>query len=403
MNDNIYWVWLSRLSGIKPNALMRYIERFASAKRIYDSDETELRQVVNSTLAEITALTRKDLSEAQTISEKCQKLGVRIIPLSDEKYPERLMNIYDPPIVLYVKGNIPDIDKECTIGIVGTRKASQYGLTTAERLGYEVAECGGLIISGLAEGIDSAAARGALKASGRAVGVLGTGIDIVFPSQNERLFGDVESGGCLISEYPPGERATRYTFPARNRIISGLSLGVCVVEAPERSGSLITASRALEQGRDVFAVPGSIDLQSFKGSNSLLRDGAELVTCGWDIVSRHEWRFPGKIHEKKTLRKILSPERSRSASDNAPVTASDNVRVAASDAPATAMPAPVKKRPEGLSENELKVLDAIIGQSTADMITSKTDLRPEHVMVALTLLELKGLVKNRGNMTYETN
>jgi DNA processing protein len=248
MDDElIYWVWLSRLAGIKPNALMRYLERFTSAKRIYAAGEAELRQTVNATPAEVAALMRKDLGEAELIIGNCRKIGARILPISSGVYPERLMNIYDPPIVLYVKGDIPNIDRECAIAIAGTRKASQYGLTTAERLGYEAAECGALIISGLAEGIDSAAARGALKSSGRAVGVLGTGIDGIFPSMNVRLFADVENGGCLISEYPPGERASRYTFPARNRIISGLSLGVCIVEAPERSGSLITASRALEQ------------------------------------------------------------------------------------------------------------------------------------------------------------
>jgi DNA processing protein len=214
----------------------------------------------------------------------------------------------------------------------------------------------------------------------------------------------VEQGGCLISEYPPGERANRYTFPARNRIISGLSLGVCIVEAPERSGSLITASRAAEQGRDVFVVPGSIDLQGFRGSNALLRDGAELVTCGWDIVSRHEWRFPNKIHE---IRKSASV-RERKPSDrrvDPPVTlpnpetnyTAENANRAV-EAPAPQQP---RSKPEGLSDDESKVLDVLVGKRTADSITSSTGLRPERVMVALTLLELKGLVKNVGNMMYE--
>jgi DNA processing protein len=400
MPDLIYWIWLSRLPGIRIPALLRYLERFPDAKQLYEASERELRQVSDATNAEVHALMNKSLVESNAIIENCKRLGVNIITLAGERYPDRLANIYDPPILLYVKGNLPDIDNECAIGIVGTRRASVYGLTSAERIAYECAESGALIISGLAEGIDSAAARGALKASGRCIGVLGTGIDIVFPRDNERLFGEVERGGCLISEYPPGERASRFTFPARNRIISGLSLGVCIVEAPERSGSLITASRAAEQGRDVFVVPGSIDLQGFKGSNALLRDGAELVTCGWDIISRHEWRFPNKIQEHRSRRHAAPPREKAS-----PVAKPDKSREEYTSTPFSAeLSAPVipaREKPEGLSDDESKVLDALVGKRTADSITSSTALRPERVMVALTLLELKGLVKNIGNMIYE--
>jgi len=388
MPELIYWIWASRLQGLRPSALLRYIEYFPDIKQLYEASERELRQVPNSTNSELHSLMNKSLIEAESIIEKCKRKNVNIITLADARYPERLANIYEPPLVLYIKGTLPNIDSECVIGIVGTRRASLYGLSTAERIAYECAESGALIVTGLASGIDSAAARGALNASGRCIGVLGTGIDIIFPKDNDKLFAEVEQGCCLVSEYPPGERATKFTFPARNRIISGLSLGVCIVEAPERSGSLITAARAAEQGRDVFVVPGSIDLQGFMGSNALLRDGAELVTCGWDIVSRHEWRF-SHIREVLPERRTKAAQKRVPKSDERPAEVTPTVRK-------------VREKPEGLSDDESKVLDALIGKRTADSITSATELRPDRVMVALTLLELKGLVKNVGNMMYET-
>ncbi|MDR3148569.1 MAG: DNA-processing protein DprA [Oscillospiraceae bacterium] len=403
MPELIYWIWFSRLPGMRPETRLRILERCPNIHELYESVPSAFSHMDNVKAAEIQAIENKYLNEAKAIYERCLKLRVNMIPIISEHYPERLANVFDAPVMLYVLGTMPDFDAECAAAIVGTRRASRYGLMTAEKIGFEVSNSGGLVVTGLAAGIDSAAARGALKAGGKVAGVLGTGINIVFPADNDRLFREVENNGCLISEYPPGDRATRFTFPARNRIIAGLSLGICVVEAPLRSGSLITASRAAEYGRDVFAVPGSIDLDGFKGSNELLRDGAELAVCGWDLIGRHSWRFPDKLRKpvrrKEVFRRSQEPNGESSGksrfmsrrghSYNEPVTAVNSSEP--------------RQRPEGLTEDENKVLDAIIGRKTADQITAASSVRPDRVMVALTLLELKGLVKNMGDMSYEVS
>ncbi|MDR2360827.1 MAG: DNA-processing protein DprA [Oscillospiraceae bacterium] len=404
MPELIYWIWFSRLTGMKPETRLRILERCPDIHELYEAAPDKFSHMDNVKPEELRALENKDIGIASAIYERCLKLGVTMLPIISERYPERLANVFDAPIILYVLGAIPKFDDECAVAIVGTRRASRYGLVTAEKIGFEVADSGGLVVTGLAAGIDSAAASGALRGGGKVAGVLGTGIDIVFPSDNARLFREVARNGCLISEYPPGERATRFTFPARNRVIAGLSLGVCIVEAPVRSGSLITANRASEYGRDVFVVPGSIDQDGFKGSNELLRDGAELAVCGWDLIGRHVWRFPNKLREpiqrKEVLRRARTSSREYNADPNSRTRAHAG-REAAGIGSKPEAPRP-RPRPEGLTDDETKVLDAITGRKTADQITMSASMRPDRVMVALTLLELKGLVKNMGDMSYES-
>ena len=183
------------------------------------------------------------------------------------------------------------------IGVVGTRKASAYGLNTAKKMGYQIAKCGGILVSGLAEGIDGSAMTGALTAGGKVVGVLGCGADVVYPAMYRSLYRDTEQNGCLITEFPPKTPPHKWNFPKRNRLISGLSNGVLVVEAPAISGSLITARQAADQGRDVFVVPGNIDVPTQQGSNALLRDGAIAVSSGWDVVSEYVHIYPDKIKQ----------------------------------------------------------------------------------------------------------
>ena len=179
--------------------------------------------------------------------------------------------------------------------MVGTRHASPYGMTTAKKMGYQITKCGGIVVSGMAYGIDGMAMKGALTAGAPVVGILGCGAEMVYPPSNRPLFSDVENYGCIMSEFPPGTPPVKWNFPKRNRIISGMSCGVLVVEAPEKSGALITARCAADQGRDVFVVPGNIDVPTFVGSNRLLRDGAIAVSSGWDILSEYQMQFPDKI------------------------------------------------------------------------------------------------------------
>ncbi|MDR2615918.1 MAG: DNA-processing protein DprA [Oscillospiraceae bacterium] len=294
-----YYVWLSSAANIGPGTAGRLLRHFGTAERVFFADDGELGRVPDLAAAELASLGNKDLVRPSGILARCAELGQRVVTIQDAEYPERLRNIYDPPIVLYVKGRLPAIDEEAAVGIVGTRSCTPYGLKTAERCGYTLARRGLLVVTGLAKGVDTAAALGALRGGGAVIGVLGCGIDVVYPASNAELYEDVASVGALISEYPPGTEASGHHFPVRNRIISGISVGVAVIEAPLRSGALITASRALEQGRDVFAVPGNVDASTSAGANRLLRDGAIPLTSPEDIVNEYAALFPLKINAGK--------------------------------------------------------------------------------------------------------
>jgi DNA processing protein len=227
-----------------------------------------------------------------------EKDNIAIIPLNSELYPANLKSIFDPPLVLFVKGEILPQDY-FSIAIVGTRLASFYGRTMAEKLSRELSEKGFTVVSGGARGIDTFSHQAALSANGRTLAVLGCGLDIVYPPENKKLFGEVAEHGALISEFPLSTKPDRVNFPMRNRIISGLSLGVVVIEAPHRSGALITVTHANEQGREVFSVPGHADSFVSKGTNQLLREGAKLVENADDIIEELEPILKSKISELK--------------------------------------------------------------------------------------------------------
>lgn len=292
----VHWIWFSRC-GISDWQKAQLLQYFSDPEEIYFADSRALDQAEGMSAEIKAALSDKTLADAEQILQTCRREGIHILTLQDAAYPVRLKNIPDPPAVLYYKGMLPDFDSTAVIGVVGTRKASAYGMQAAKRLGYQIGCCGGLVVSGLAEGIDAMAMSGALEAGCAAVGVLGCGIDIVYPRCNRSLFQDTQRYGCILSEFAPGMPPAKWAFPRRNRIISGLSNGVLVVEAPERSGALITARHALEQGRDVFVVPGNIDIPTCIGSNRLLRDGGIPVSCGWDIMGEYEALYPDKIRK----------------------------------------------------------------------------------------------------------
>lgn len=223
-----------------------------------------------------------------------QKISVVLI--DEQGYPELLSHIYDPPPLLFIKGNLPE-KNILAIAVVGSRNPTPYGVKMAEELGYELAKAGVTVVSGMARGIDSAAHIGALRAGGKTIAVFGTGIDVIYPKENIKLAKDIEEKGALISEFPLGTPPDKWNFPRRNRIISGMSHGVVVVEAREKSGALITADFALEQGREVFAVPGRADMPASFGTHKLLRDGAKLVERVEDIIEE----FPHLAANHSTL------------------------------------------------------------------------------------------------------
>ncbi len=229
-----------------------------------------------------TVLKTSNAQEVEREIQMAKKLGVTLIPFGDERYPEFLSQIHDPPPLLYAKGRI-DILKNFSIAIVGSRKATSYGKMVAMNLARDLAQRSVTIVSGLAYGIDSSAHLGALK-SGKTVAVLGNGVDVVYPSSNRQLFEEISKKGCIVSEFPFGFKPQKWTFPKRNRIIAGLSMGVVVVEAEKKSGSLITARLALEEGREVFAIPGEIFSKTSEGTNALIKSGAKCVTSFEDVL-----------------------------------------------------------------------------------------------------------------------
>ena len=314
-------------------------------------------------------------------------------------------------MVLYYKGRLPDWDASPIIGIVGTRKASAYGLTAAKRMGYQIGRCGGIVVSGMAFGIDGMAMAGALTAGQPVVGVLGCGVDIVYPLSNKALFADTEQYGCILSEFAPGTPPVKWNFPKRNRIISGVSCGVLVVEAPEKSGALITARQAAEQGRDVFAVPGNIDMPGFAGSNALLRDGAILVSSGWDVVSEYESLYPDKIRRDNTPAhlKAYPDEISRAEEEGErkaakvaqkakrPVLKSEaseeNTKKAIDKAVSSPYSDGNKPKPK-LSTDEQAIVDALQGgERLVDDVIAETGLTTGKLLASLTMLELKGVIR----------
>lgn len=296
----LHWIWLATRAGLGDRGRMLLLQRFADAEDVYFAETGEYARVEGLSPEAISSLQEKSLAEAEQILADCQRENIRILTWQDALYPKRLKNIADPPVVLYYKGTLPQVDALPCIAVVGTRGASAYGMSTAKRMGYQIAACGGITVSGVAFGIDAMAMRGALSAGAPVIGVLGCGADVVYPASNRALYADTQRQGCLLTEFPPGTPPIGWNFPRRNRIISGLSCGVLVVEAPEKSGALITARQAADQGRDVFVVPGNIDVPSCKGSNALLRDGAIAVSSGWDVISEYQDRFPGKITENRT-------------------------------------------------------------------------------------------------------
>ena len=295
MSSLKHWIWLSSLCGIGPVTTARLLRRFGTPESVFRAQEDELHDIEGVRPADIAKLANKDVSAANKILAACAELRCRIITLQDAEYPERLRNIYDPPAVLYALGCLPIIDEEPVVAVVGTRECTPYGLSSAESISNMLSNRGIIVTTGMARGVDTAAARGALRGGGRVIGVVGSGLDIVYPPENKALFDAVACHGAIISEYPPGTPAVRAHFPARNRILSGISLGVAVIEAPRRSGALITASKALEQGRDVFTLPGNVDARSCEGSNALLREGAIPILSGEDIISEYADLFPEKI------------------------------------------------------------------------------------------------------------
>lgn len=399
MSENLrYWLWLQRALG-EGAYIKNMIEDFGSVKKLYSSNILEWRMSPALTAKQIDRLEQTDINSVDEIIYTCEKNGWTIIDYDDERYPNRLREIHNPPCVLYVDGILPDIDNLAVIGIVGTRKASTYAIKVTHIMSRGITECGALVVSGGALGVDTAAHKGALTAGGNTVAVLGCGLGASYLNENKPLRDIIKNNGALVTEYPPFTRASRTTFPMRNRIISGLSVGVLVVEAGVKSGSLITANYALEQGRDIFAVPASVLSVDFSGTNKLIDDGAMVATKPAQIVSVYAEKFSTiDISKVRSIDELMNDESDKSAN----VEKNENELSFES----------IEENREKRLKNEHKAStlngDAKIVYQCLndcflhiDAIIEKTGLTSAKVMASITQLEVMGLIESTSGKRYK--
>lgn len=388
MDDVIYWLWLSTSPRIGPRAITSLLKYYGSPKNMYLAPLGEITRLLPRNIEGAEELERRDLDAAKRILEKCDDSGIDVITIDEPAYPERLRNIHLPPAVIYVKGKLPDMDCEPAIAVIGTRKATPYGIKMGMRMGYEIAKCGASVISGLTAGIDSAAAEGALLADGKVVGVLGLPHD----KDKSRFSAEVAMRGALISEYAPGTKPYSSFFRARNRITSGLSLGVTVIEAPLKSGTRLFVSEAADQGKEIFAVPGNADQPNCEGTNLLIKEGTKPVTNGWEVVCEFASAYPNRLrHVEFDMPKGVLPT-SQEKPKNAPKAEKTQKKVV--DKADEAAYIDLKKQLDDLSPSQVKIVGAMDEPSMhVDTIIERTALAPAKVLADLTLLQIKGYVR----------
>jgi DNA processing protein len=365
--------------GVGSVHFIRLLARFHTPTEVLKASEAALCEVVGPKLAQRIAQ-YSDVAAVDAQERLMDSVNATLITLEDPAYPVRLAEIYDPPLALFARGALLERD-EASVAIVGTRRASPYGAHMAEKFGRDLAARGVTVVSGMALGVDSAAHRGAIDAGGRTIAVLGCGVDVAYPPQNAELAREIEKSGCVISQFLMGVKPSPGHFPYRNRIISGLSLGTLVVEAPKESGALITARQAAEQGREVFAVPGQVGSRNSEGPHSLIREGAKLAETAEDILV--ELELPSSIRHSAPTVQTTSIESvaSREETSREPISAR-------SKQPA---PANISANVSPLEKDILSVLSP--NGSFVDEIAAACRIPISEALSSLTLLELKGLVR----------
>ena len=383
MSQLQYWVWLSMRFGVRPKMKLALVEHFGTPRDVYFATEADYRVRVPLRPEELRLLLDKDLKDANRALAICDREHIRILTIQDAAYPQRLLQIYDPPLVLYVRGTLPQLDDRAAVAVVGTRSATPYGVRTARKFGFEIVRHGGIVLSGLTAGIDRSAAEGALHAGGICVGVSGTAINL---------------------DFAPNMSVPRFGFRLRNRITSGLAVATVVVEAPEKSGALLFADDAVTQGREVFAVPGNADSRASAGSNALLKDGARPATCAWDVLSDFRRMFPG------TLRENIAPAPKTQAPEPPPETGSGFAQVRRPvaekriDKPQPEAYIDLEAQLKSLTTEQLQIVAAIDAPGTqVDLIIEKTQLPASKVLAELTVLQIRGVVRQEPGKRFSLN
>jgi DNA processing protein len=354
-SEAAFWLAISHVPYIGPARIERLLQRFGTLQAAWSASRDELRATLEPRpLAELLAV--RGRVDPQKELDRIEAMGIRVTHPGHPMYPRLLAEISGRPSILYLRGEMLSVD-DASVAIVGTRRATPYGRQSAERVAAELAQAGVTVISGLARGVDAVAHRAALEAGGRTIAVLGSGSDVIYPSEHRKLAEQIMENGAVVTEHPPGTKPDAQNFPARNRIISGLSLGVVVIEAPRRSGALITASFAGDQGREVFVIPGNVFASTSEGTNSLLRDGARLVRDGADVL------------------------------EDLGLGSEAGTAVVQSQMP--------------LDENERRLYEALSGEARhIDELAEEAGLLAGQAGALLLTMELKGLVRNHGAQFY---
>ena len=416
----LYWIWLALRCGAESKEFGKLAAKYDDPFELYRLEEDETEHIENISASMKAKLCDKSLDRSYSILKYCKENKVDIITYADPRYPERLRRIETPPVLLYCLGSFPDFNNRLCLGMVGTRRMSEYGKHSAYKISYELAAARVVIVSGMAKGIDGVSSCGALEAGGDTVAVLGCGISTAYPKEHKRLMKAIASGGAVITEYPPDEPPNGYNFPRRNRIISGLCQGVLVIEGDMRSGSLITAEKAIDQGRDVFALPGKINEVNSEGPNDLIKNGAHVFLSSDDILNFYDFLY----HDSISYRGHSKAKRRSDGADKAIVKygvvdscykgqdvpsdkdgdishPSNSARdKAANESLPKADPALEIRQADGserilagLDENSRKVFESMpIDKAVSADDLGDTGLMAGDIIMAFTLLELNGLI-----------
>ena len=378
MNKYIYYIWLN-LIEISTDKKVRLIEYFGDAQKVFEADEEDYTECKLLKEKQIKLLLDKSLKKSEKEFKRAEKYGVKFVCIEDDVYPENLLNIYDPPILLYTKGDVSLLKKQLCFCIVGTRSSTPYGLTAAMQISSQLAECGMVIVSGLAIGGDSAAHQGALKVKGKTIGVAACGINIDYPAGNGALREKIINEGLIISEFPFDYEVRQQNFHKRNRILSGLSLGVAVVEAPQRSGALITANHAKEQNRDVFALPGNITSRVSMGANQLISDGATAILGAETILSEYLPRYPHLFEIDDFL------EEYKKANEK------EDIEISC-----------IKESMEEPEGDERKIIKKLLktGDKNFEQLKAETGMETSKLNVLLTTMQIEGIVYEKAGRNF---
>ena len=396
-----YWIWLSS-ADIGADAKAAVLMHYGDAERAFLSAPGDFKTVEKLSKRESEILEKRDMTLVNSILEKCEMQQIEIITFQDASYPRRLRNIYSPPVALYVQGRLPAVDENAVIAVVGTRNASPYGIKMSRNIACDIVRCGGIVVSGLTRGIDGAAAEGAFYGGGTVIGVLGT----CHSGSRGTLPEEVAARGALISEYPPLTPDRKTHFRERNRITAGLSVGVVAVEAPEGSNTRLFVAEAADQGKEIFAVPGNADAANSVETNTMIKDGARTVTCGWEVLEEFEALYPEKLKNAAVseymdmgkLPRCAAPVRDYSPTEKQKPTKKEV------DKPKNTGYIDLKEQLKALNEDQLKIVAAIEKDAShIDDIIESTGLSTARVLSQLTILEIKGFIRREAGKRIVLN